>query len=229
MPPSLADQHSAGVMFSISRSRYTLPTQFACLALNGIGALLAIIYNASTPDLYPNNAHHKLGWVLTWVFGAQMILGIICAYVKKGNPEVTPVSIEAMAEYQRVDPLRHSEAYCSSNDSGHGTESCSESPRSNSLSSVDSIDDFLEPRPESEDDGVEEKHALLHGAVVDKLLSSKIPQIFPARLLKVIAFSYNAVDRIILILGFVALTTGIVTYGGFFVGAPQSHGTHTTY
>ncbi|RAL61993.1 hypothetical protein DID88_002482 [Monilinia fructigena] len=47
------------VMLSISRSRLSLPTQFVFLALNGGGLFCSVIYNAATPDLYPNNAHHK--------------------------------------------------------------------------------------------------------------------------------------------------------------------------
>jgi len=47
-------------MLSIARSRYTLVVQLAFLAVNALGVILVTIYNASTPDFYPNNAHHKL-------------------------------------------------------------------------------------------------------------------------------------------------------------------------
>lgn len=206
-------------MFSISRSRFGLPTQFIFLAVNATGVLLATIYNANTPDLYPNNAHHKLGWALTWVFGAQLVMGVIHAYARKdrsANAEFTPISAEAITEYQRIHSLRQAEIYRLSNDSGHGTEPNTESLRSNSLTSADSIDNLTEPEREDEED-LEEKHGLMHGTAVDKYLTNKIPALVSSHLLRVLAFFYNAVDRVVLILGFAAITSGIVTYGGFFV------------
>ncbi|KAI5289930.1 hypothetical protein KEM54_002853, partial [Ascosphaera aggregata] len=55
-----------GVMLSIAKSKHTLPVQFIFLVFNAFGVLLSVIYNASTPDLYENNAHHKMGWIATW-------------------------------------------------------------------------------------------------------------------------------------------------------------------
>lgn len=52
-------------MLSLARSRYRLTAQLVFLAVNGGGVLLGTVYNANTPDLYPNNAHHKLGWIVT--------------------------------------------------------------------------------------------------------------------------------------------------------------------
>src|SRR5688572_10023956 len=64
-------------MLSISRSRYTLLSQLLFTAVNGIGVLLGTIYNAQTPDLYPNNAHHSIGWVATWLAFAQFVVSIL--------------------------------------------------------------------------------------------------------------------------------------------------------
>ncbi|KAG7106629.1 putative membrane protein C3B8.06 like [Verticillium longisporum] len=60
------------VMLSLARSRYTLASQSVFLAINALGVLVGTIYNAATPDLYPNNAHHKAGWAFTWVALAQL-------------------------------------------------------------------------------------------------------------------------------------------------------------
>jgi len=52
---------AAAVMRPLARSRYTPAVQLAFLAMNAYGVPFSTIYNANTPDLYPKNAHHKLG------------------------------------------------------------------------------------------------------------------------------------------------------------------------
>ncbi len=206
-------------MFSISRSRYTLPVQFGFLVLNSVGVLLVIIYNASTPDLYPNNAHHKLGWIVTWVMGVQAFIGLISAYAgrNKGMGRIAyhAITSEAMKEHQQIHNLRQAETYRFSNDSGQGTEPNTESLRSHSTSSnySDHLPEVLSHHEEEQG----EKLGLIHGSKVDKYLAEKIPRIVSSKFLRVFRLFYSTVDRLILLLGFVTLTSGIVTYGGFFV------------
>ena len=129
-------------MFSLARSRLTLALQFVFLAVNALGVLLGTIYNASTPDLYPNNAHHKIGWVATWVVCAQLLVGLVGrvagafnnrsrrSAVPKGRRTLDergafiPVSAGAMAEHALRFPASTGSAgpYRLSNDSGQGTE-----------------------------------------------------------------------------------------------------------
>jgi hypothetical protein len=211
-----------GVMLSISRSRYSLPVQFLFLALNVVGVFLVIIYNANTPDMYPNNAHHKLGWILTWVMSAQIVMGVISTYTgRRGKSEkqaaFMPVSVAAMEQHQRLHNLRLAEMYRFSNDSGQGTEPNTESLRSQSISSCG--EDELQgtnPAPGEENNDVE-KQGLMHGSRVDKFLSKKIPGLLSWKVLRIFHFFYDVVDRLILVLGFAALATGIITYGGLFV------------
>jgi hypothetical protein len=203
-------------LLSISRSRYSLLVQFVFLAVNGAGVLLVTLYNASTPDLYPNNAHHKLGWVLTWVMSAQVVIGVISAYTKRKDDRGSFVSVST-ENIERHQALNQAQIYRFSNDSGHGTEPNTESLRSQSISSNSSDDQLPDVRREHEEEDQDEKHGLMHGSKVDRFLSRKIPGLLSSRVLKVFGFFYNVVDRVILILGFVALTTGIVTYGGLFV------------
>jgi len=208
-------------MLSISRSRYSLPAQFLFLAVNGVGVFLVTIYNASTPDLYPNNAHHKLGWVLTWVMVAQVVMGIVSAYgIRKGGDDrgaFVPVSAANMQQHQRMHDLQaQADMYRFSNDSGQGTEPNTESLRSQSISSNTS-DDIPLPELRDHEDEEEEKAGLMHGSRVDRFLSKKIPGLLSFKVLRVFGFFYIVIDRVILLLGFVALTSGIVTYGGFFV------------
>jgi len=155
--------------------------------------------------------------------GAQLVMGVIHAYARKdrsGNAEFTPISAEAITEHQRIHSFRQAEIYRLSNDSGHGTEPNTESLRSNSLTSAsaDSID-YLPELENEDEENPKEKHGLMHGTAVDKYLTNKIPALICSPLLKVLGFLYNAIDRVVLILGFVATTSGIVTYGGFFMGS----------
>ncbi|KAK7744332.1 hypothetical protein SLS62_010235 [Diatrype stigma] len=145
------------VMFSIARSRYTLPTQFVFLATNAIGVVVGVVYNAKTPDLYPNNAHHKLGWLVTWVVCAQVLVGLVGRVAgvmgarntgrggkgtrglsKEERQGFIPVSTEAMAEHhsrmneaaaQQQSPYRHSH-------DDTEQEGLDESRRSDSLSTM---------------------------------------------------------------------------------------------
>ncbi len=191
------------------------------LAVNGAGVLLVTLYNASTPDLYPNNAHHKLGWVLTWVTGAQVVIGVISAYTKRKDDRgsFVPVSTENIERHQA---LNQAQIYRFSKDSGHGTEANTESLRSQSISSNNSDDQLPDVRGEHEEEDQDEKDGLIHGSKVDRFLSRKIPGLLSLRVLKGFGFFHNVVDRVILILGFAALTTGIVAYGGLFV-SPLYH------
>ena len=215
-----------GVVLSITRSRYSLPVQFVFLALNIVGVVLATVYNTSTPDLYPNNAHHKLGWILTWVVSAQAVMGVISVYTGRqgAKPEAfNPVSTAAMEEHQRIQNLRIEETYRFSSDSGQGTELNTESLRSQSISSRGE-DELPEARQAGEEDDTDvEKQGLMHGSRVDKYLSQRIPGLLSRRVLRFLQFSYDVVDRLILILGFAALATGIITYGGLFVSSSKSY------
>lgn len=209
-------------MFSIAASRYRFLVQFIFLAVNGIGLFLATIYNASTPDLYPNNAHHKLGWVLTWVLVAQVVMGVISTYTKRASGDhrgaFIPISTANMEQHLRMHAHLQSPSSCRfSNDSGQGTELNTESLRSQSISSNHSDEHQLPELHPQEDDEEDEKHGVMRGGKVDRFLAKRIPRLLSSRVLRFLGFFYNVVDRVILILGFVALTTGIVTYGGFFV------------
>jgi hypothetical protein len=209
-----------GVMLSIARSRYSLPLQFLFLVVNALGVLLVTIYNSNTPDLYPNNSHHKLGWALTWIMSAQTCMALISAYSGRWSRSRSlaymPVSTEAMAEHQRIHELRPKPQPRYSNDSGHGTESNTESLRSGSSSSLNR-DHLPDLNPQYEHDDSEEKQQFFGGSRVDGYLSSKISGVFSNNALRIFDTIYNVIDRLILILGFVALTSGFVTYGGIFV------------
>ncbi|KAH8701691.1 integral membrane protein [Talaromyces proteolyticus] len=205
------------VMLSVAHSRYTIPTQFLFLVVNAVGLLFGIIYNTSTPDLYENNAHHTIGWIATWAVGVQAVIGLIYAYSGRGRTNsgheyeratFMPVSTQNMMEHQQLySPVAE---YRWSGDSGQGT-SCPTSP-----------DEEHFPKSEEDEEEIEVPTPLARGwlrsVTLDRFFTSRIPSLVSNRALRVLRIVYNVIDRIILPFGFIALTTGGVTYGGIFRG-----------
>lgn len=192
-----------------------------------MGLLIGIIYNSQTPDLYENNAHHKIGWIATWVMSAQVIMSLIFAYAGRGESESTsyeraaflPVSTDEMESPQMYSGIRHS--YRWSRDSGQGTERNSSSlhsrPGSPSCASPsDEYDGFEKP-----EDPLPEHSSQPRGwfriPFADRFLASRVPRMVSTRALRIISTIYAVIDRIILPFGFVAIATGGVTYGGLMV------------
>jgi hypothetical protein len=220
-------------MLSIARSRYALASQFLFLATTAFGVMLSTIYNASTPDLYPNNAHHKIGWIATWAVCVQMVIGLLARIggalksgsVREGTSaeyqRFIPVSTQAMAEHESCFP----KPYRMSNDSGHGTEPNTESLQSHSRSSSSGANSppiplrDLERLEYGEDDNdyvdVHVPTATPSGKVHS--FAKKAVGLLSMRSWRILMFVYHFVDRTILVLGFITLCTGIITFGRFFV------------
>ena len=218
-------------MFSITRSRLTLPTQLVFLLVNALGLVLGKVYNDLTPNLYQNNAHHKLGWILTWVTLVQGAVRMLEAYTGRrknlddpakdlGEEEAFLLSNEAMAQQ-----LTSHELLITGRDR-HESSRTSESvhPRGNSISSLHDFDEDetlatgTPPNFEREARYLEKQGLRRHHAferLLFKVISSKVSE----RMVKCLSIVYYSIDRSILILGFIALSTGIVTYGGTFVGS----------
>lgn len=211
-------------MFSLARSRYTLGVQFVFLATNALSILLVTIYNSKTPDLYPGNAHHHIGWIVTWVVSAQTLVGLVGWIAGAVKAKKVRHSAEAHAfipASAEAHQFFSSDGYRLSDDSGQGTEPTTESLRSNSVSTL------AEPgeaqahahghHKEYDEDDLEElslsdppaKGRFALGAA--KFVSSGV--------WRYLDLSYKLVDRIILPFGFIAVLTGIVTYARFFVRA----------
>lgn len=213
-------------MLSLAKSRYTLASQFAFLATNALALLLATIYNSRTPDLYPNNAHHKLGWVVTWVASAQVLVSLVGWVAGDVSGRRSRRSTETLAFIPgSPDPV--DDGYRMSNDSGQGSEPNTESLRSNSVSNLDDDEGLPMPNPRKDeydrgDQGDDHFDDIpLPPDAPASLLASKAATVVSSRVWKYLDLLYQVVDRIILPFGFVALTTGIVTFGRFFVSTPR--------
>lgn len=212
-------------MLSVARSRLALLIQFSFLGVHSIGLLLGAIYTSKTPKLYQNNSHNKIGWIVTWIVLTQCIIGLIKLAASVGRLENStqeqaaflPVSAEILAQHQ---PL---ETYRFSNDSGHFT--ASETSRSPSISSMQERTEEEQQRKlrEYEDAHADvsadpnEKQGLLGNAKV-RSVAARISAMTSKRTMKVLDIVNKGIDCTSMLLGFIAIITGAVVYGGIFQG-----------
>ncbi|OJD15821.1 hypothetical protein AJ78_03964 [Emergomyces pasteurianus Ep9510] len=223
-----------GVMLSIARSRLALPAQFIFLIVNAFGLLLGVVYNNQTPDLYENNVHHKIGWIATWVMIAEVIMGLLFAYSGSRDTNTPPGAFYERVAFLPVpttDPQNETypagsyHQYRWSGDSGQGTERNSSSLRSRSsspergrrMSRPGDNDDFDE-KPDDEMNNGERPatNRFFRALFLDKFLSRRLPGLLSKRALNIMNVFYVIIERTILILGFIAIATGAVVFGGIF-------------
>lgn len=222
-------------MFSIARSRFTLPSQLAFLVVNACALVLGLVYNHKTPQLYENSSHTKTGWAITWIALAWVFMALIQIYI--GPPHAESVGVEDvqqmttanMARYQRVQDQELPDPSRWSNDSGQGTERNSASLFSHSRSpSVESENQqFVAPTRKYTQDDLDssdddsEKRGFLRDTPVDNFFSRNVARFAGGRTLKVMRFFYVVCERTILLQGFVAIANGTVVYGGIGVSFLQ--------
>lgn len=210
-------------MLSVARSRLALLTQFVFIILNAVGVLVGIIFNTQTPDLYENNAHHKIGWIITWVACAQVAMTLIFTYAGRGETGVSsheraaflPVSTDEAASPTHSFQSGSYHDYRWSRDSGQGTERNSSSLHSRPGSPSEDFDGFEKPEEQIQPSG---GRRWFQGTVVDRFLSSRVPAMASSRVLRILNIIHMFIERIILPSGFAAIATGGVTYGGIMVG-----------
>lgn len=213
------------VVLSLTRSRFTLALQSVFLVLNGLSVFLAVLYNAKTPDLYPNNAHHKIGWIITLVVCAHVFvnfIGRVASVLATRRARSSPQPIESLAflnsssrslgnDFPYYESARHSdESFDAASPTAHSFRTSSASTAFDESAHV-SQERFKEYNTEDCQD--------IHADLPTLPKDARKPK-FP-RVWKSIFTIYGIVDRIILPFGFVALTTGIVTFARFFVSADK--------
>jgi hypothetical protein len=209
-------------MFSIARSSYALLVQFCFFALNGVGIAVGTIYNASTPDLYENNAHHKMGWVYTWIAAAWIVLGIVNTYAARSGEDSND---ESRNEYAPVEQNSRTSSIFRrwSGDSGHGTDRNSSICSASSPTQEQEYTPFHEADAQyhcttSERDVENEKPRLLRGTKLDKFLSRQA-DLVTGKTFLVVRVVYTVIERAMVLMAFSAFCTGFVTWGGIFRNA----------
>ena len=221
-----------GVMLSVARSWLALPAQLSFLGLHSVGLLLGALYSFKTPDLYENNAHNKIGWIITWIIVAQCIIGLVkLAFNFKKHHDgyaeeqssFLPITIEALAQHHQEAYLPDEYRY--SRDSGHFT--ASENSRSQSISSMHDQESeehqkFLEYQNRHADTDPEyaEKQGFL-GSTKAQSVATCIAALISQRTMRALSFAYHAIDCVSMLFGFAAIVSGAAVYGGVFVSYDQ--------
>lgn len=216
-------------MLSIAKSRYTFPWQTLFVLLNAIGILLSFIYDAKVPNLYEHNVHYRMGWLFTWISFAWLLMGIVNTYARKTTGRRhsgQQISAANMAQYQRIQHAQEPEHPRWSRDSGQGTERNSASLFGSSGSGTPTADfenqhfgDALPPydHDEMDEETEVEKRSFLRNTLVDRFLSSKLHKYATDRAFSINKWTYVFFERSLLILGFFAITSGFVVFGGLVV------------
>ena len=220
-------------MLSIARSRLALPTQLSFLGLHAVGLSLGTVYTIKTPDLYENNAHNNIGWMVTWIVVAQCIIGLVDLAANFKQPldinteeqsAFLPISTQALAQdhatYSSLDEYRYSR------DSGHYT--ASEASLSQSVPSMQDQENeeqqkFLEyQQPCAETSAKYTNKQAFLGNTKARRAAICIATVISRRTMRALTIIYNAIDCVSLLLGFVAVVSGLVVYGGVFVSHEPS-------
>lgn len=219
-------------MLSLARSRFLLLSQLIFTVTNASGVILASIYNSRTPDLYPNNAHHKVGWIATLVTAGQVLFSLLVRCARRTRTQNHDSFIESRALL--TSPLSTSTHHGSSIvNIGNGSERVSNADyqRTSSSSSTvlgeedDYTDSSLKNLHDFEEDFGHESPGLSHrSSIRRKSLMSKIIVYLPRQIISYNNILYRVIDRIILPFGFIVIMTGIATLGRFFVCLPRPFG-----
>ena len=221
-------------MLSIAHSRLTLLVQFLFLIVNAFALLLGVVYNHKTPELYANNAHSNIGWIVTWIALAWVSMGLIQLYTGRlkaaqdGLP-AQPMTTENMVHYQRVQDTQLPNPSRWSNDSGQGTErnsaSLCASPtvESENLQIPGPTRRYTQDEEDDVFDDEAEKRSFLGNTSVDRFLARNVRRFASDRPLKIMRFLYVVIERSMMIQAFVAITSGTIVYGGIGVSSPPIH------
>ena len=187
-----------------------------------MGIFTSVIYDAKTPDLYPNNAHHKIGWAVTWIAVAWTLLGLLnlVNQPKKTTSfaEAThPVSTQAMAQYEQMNGYDAEDPYRWSRETGR--ETAHDTPTLLGSGSRHNSTDSIDRKPERSfpEDDEDESNAFLGNARVGRFVTKRIPKLQSTRLAKFVNFLYVLLARYQLLLAFLALTTGFITWWRIFL------------
>lgn len=213
------------MVLNVARSRLALLIQMSFLGLHSFALILGKIYSSNTPDLYNNNFHNEIGWVVTGVVVAQCAMGVVKLVAAIENPEAREEEQAALLHIssEALNQADGTHAYRHSNDSGHYT--ASESSRSQSVSSIMDQDEqkqhLMLRKPAEQYTGIEASCTGKLGSprsIALQRIASLVSVKMSRRTIKVIDAVNTIVDSTSLLLGFVAILSGAVVYGGVFRG-----------
>ncbi|KAL9106604.1 MAG: hypothetical protein Q9227_008387 [Pyrenula ochraceoflavens] len=201
---------------------------------NGLGVTFGTIFNTRTPDLYENNAHHAIGWVVSWIMMVQAVIGMLVFHAKRSKQsnlsaaKALPEERAAFLSSPMTDTAQRGRTIYADHCRMGTCSLCTRWPPAHGshnypLTDSDGLwNDFEKPEYEYSDDEPNDHpvrpFCLPLRTIMGKAVRRRIPTRLPSGLLKTLKFLYAFIDWISLILGFLALVTGGIVYGGIFRG-----------
>ncbi|OBT61438.1 hypothetical protein VE03_08951 [Pseudogymnoascus sp. 23342-1-I1] len=200
-------------MLNIAKSSLRYPSNIAFLGLHSIGTIFGLAYNSKTPDLYPKALHDSLGWALSALIFAHFIIGIVrdCIGRTSGSgtkDERTPFIAEATRRM--------------TSEEERNMEASNQPSRSSSSRVTSPYPELSESSIETDSETIFDVHLHYNSRLehrYDKPMtwSRRWANVSGSNLLvQILDLWFGIVDRGLLVLGFVAICTGIVTMAGIF-------------
>jgi len=206
--------------FGLSKSHLYYPTQLAFVGCNVLGIACSIMYNMRTPDLYPNNVHHKIGWMIMGLLTVHTVMGVLwmrppgpvgtVGSMRKLGSSYTP--LYSCADEEELDDLVVSPRR-TSGDSGLGAERPS-SP-SEHLAALGHDCGYHRER------GPDFFYRVTGLMRVGSFLQCHVPCIFTPSVVRVGGVLSSLIMHLLPIIGFVQVTAGLVVVTGIFVSYPE--------
>ena len=211
------------LMLSVARSRYQLPAQIVFHGINSLGLFTGFVYHHSTPDLYTSNSHHLIGWIVTSLTVLWTLLSVAVAYSnakKRREPHFTAPRISG---YSQTDDSLVQEyvdspsIYRYSRDSGN----FSGGSRSNSSDSIFEKDETIPLRDDQDHRDFDardttESDKLLRRNMLSNMMA-RIGRLGPkVQSSSALCITQTVLEKFLLLLGFLAITSGFIVYGGLF-------------
>ena len=201
-------------MLNFANSNLRYLSQIAFLCLHGIGTIFGLAYHSRTPDLYPKASHNGLGWALSALIFAHFIIGIVKDSIGRisdsgTKDERAPFITEATGRM--------------TGEEERNMEASNQPSRSSSFRAAAHYPERSESSIETASETLFDvqfhyNSRLEHRYDEPMTWSRRWANVSRSSLLvQILDFWSGIVDRGLLILGFVAICTGIVTMAGIFV------------
>jgi hypothetical protein len=215
LPPAL--------MLSVARSKHHLPAQLVFHSINGLGMLTGFVYNQSTPDLYVSNSHHPIGWVVTSLTVLWTLLSLVVAYTNVQKKHEHQTAAPRVSSQSRMEDasfegyVDNPSTYRYSRDSGN----FSGGSRSNSSDSIFEKDETI-PLQNDQDHGdfeardTVESRGFLRGNKLNSAFACAARFTSHVRFSATLRVSKIVLEKFLLLLGFLAITSGFIVNGGLF-------------
>jgi hypothetical protein len=214
-------------MLSLARSRYTNVARLVFMAANIVGLVFGITYKNKTPDLYPGSTHSAVGWIATGIAATQISQLLIFPLEKLFNRFTGRCEIEN-TKYMLY-PIRTNLQNLQGHDDASGVSRQGSFEVGDTHVYVEdhetSSDSHLHPEELRESGCTSEADTFVGDPDSIQVLHQNpiaaIAHIFSepscSWTQKIVLPIYNILDRIVLIVAFIAICTGIVAFWGLFV------------